>query len=502
MITLFLLHPLKQIPVQVWTFVENEPVIRIGRSTDNHVILYSAVVSRHHVELRRDGLAWEIVNLGTNGTYLDGKRIAQVPLKDGAIIRLARSGPNIQVHFGTDALKNLPESMKGDRTISQRADQPHTETEIAGRTPLVPAPIPEGNAGGADQPEKSEGKGQALSPPGTIPVPSHLQISSDNAPNASGSRSGLAVANRLTQAIAPSDLAPAGAAGASSCLHRRQGPHFCLDCGQPLNPLWTIGPYRVIKVLGQGKVGITYLAWSSGQQLVLKTLNNSWVGQSQAHAAFDCEAEILRQLHYSGLPQFVDFFSQAGRPYLVMELIAGQSLAQRITDQGPISLPQAVNWILQICDVLTYLHRFRPPVLHRDIQPHSLICCSQPHSGNQIGLVDFGAIKALVLDQSPPPRSHAYVAPEQLEIDATPSSDLYALGPLLAYCITGQDPVLFYQDQAEGPRFSADLVPGLPSTLKSVLAQLTHSQVEARYSSAAELADDLRSIQCLGGSTG
>ena len=92
MITLFLLHPLKKIPVQNWTF-ENEPVIRIGRSTDNHVVLYSAVVSRHHVELRYKGSQWEIVNLGTNGTYLDGKRITQVTAQDGVIIRRARSGP-------------------------------------------------------------------------------------------------------------------------------------------------------------------------------------------------------------------------------------------------------------------------------------------------------------------------------------------------------------------------------------------------------------------------
>ncbi|XPM60399.1 MAG: FHA domain-containing protein [Leptolyngbya sp. IPPAS B-1204] len=105
MIILSLLHPIKQIPVQVWTFAD-ETVIRIGRSTDNQVILYSAVVSRHHVELRRIGLEWEVVNLGTNGTYLNGKRITQTTITDGAILRLARSGPNLQVRMGEAALKN------------------------------------------------------------------------------------------------------------------------------------------------------------------------------------------------------------------------------------------------------------------------------------------------------------------------------------------------------------------------------------------------------------
>ncbi|MCY7392181.1 MAG: FHA domain-containing protein, partial [Leptolyngbyaceae cyanobacterium CAN_BIN12] len=99
MITLTLLHPMQSVPVQSWIF-EHESVVRIGRSTDNHVILYSAVVSRHHVELCQGETGWEIVNLGANGTYLEGRRITKVPVEDGVIIRLARSGPNVQIHLG------------------------------------------------------------------------------------------------------------------------------------------------------------------------------------------------------------------------------------------------------------------------------------------------------------------------------------------------------------------------------------------------------------------
>lgn len=134
MITLSLLHPIKQIPVQVWTF-PTESVIRIGRSADNQVILYSAVVSRRHVELRRVGLEWEVVNLGTNGTYLNGKRVTQTHITDGSIIRLARSGPNIQVRMGEGALDELSESLPTSRIPHQRADMPLMPTEITGRTP-------------------------------------------------------------------------------------------------------------------------------------------------------------------------------------------------------------------------------------------------------------------------------------------------------------------------------------------------------------------------------
>lgn len=97
MITLILLHP-DSSPTQTWKF-KDESVVRIGRATDNQVVLYSAVVSRHHVELRQVGKGWEVVNLGANGTYLEGQRISQVPVVDGIIIRLAQSGPQIQIRL-------------------------------------------------------------------------------------------------------------------------------------------------------------------------------------------------------------------------------------------------------------------------------------------------------------------------------------------------------------------------------------------------------------------
>lgn len=104
MITLSLLHPLHKTPVQSWSF-NQEPVIRIGRATDSHVILYSAVVSRHHAELHRTTAGWVIKSLGTNGTYLDGRRIQDMAVDSGVIIRLARSGPNIQIHISEDSGK-------------------------------------------------------------------------------------------------------------------------------------------------------------------------------------------------------------------------------------------------------------------------------------------------------------------------------------------------------------------------------------------------------------
>lgn len=98
MITLSLLHPLHSNPIQTWIFAD-ETIIRIGRAPDNQVVLYSAVVSRHHVDVQQINGSWEIVSLGANGTYVDDKRISQVPVVDGVTIRLATSGPKLQIRL-------------------------------------------------------------------------------------------------------------------------------------------------------------------------------------------------------------------------------------------------------------------------------------------------------------------------------------------------------------------------------------------------------------------
>jgi pSer/pThr/pTyr-binding forkhead associated (FHA) protein len=96
-ITITLLHPQNGTPVQNWTF-ETESVVRVGRATDNQVILYSAVVSRYHAELHATRGQWQLVNLGANGTYIDGQPITEsISVINGTVIRLAKSGPQLQI---------------------------------------------------------------------------------------------------------------------------------------------------------------------------------------------------------------------------------------------------------------------------------------------------------------------------------------------------------------------------------------------------------------------
>ena len=100
MLSTVVLSLLNSIPVQSWTFTTGD-VIRIGRATDNQVILFSAVVSRHHAELKWDEPSgWQIFNISRNGTYLDGEAISIIKVIDGMTLRLATSGPKIQIKMG------------------------------------------------------------------------------------------------------------------------------------------------------------------------------------------------------------------------------------------------------------------------------------------------------------------------------------------------------------------------------------------------------------------
>ncbi|MFP4133637.1 MAG: FHA domain-containing protein [Halothece sp.] len=119
MITLALLHPQHSVAVQTWRF-EPKSVIRIGRSRNNEVTLYSAVVSRHHVEIRRKGKDWEVVNTGSNGTFCDGKRISRAAVKNGMVIRLASSGPQLQIWTDVLTSEKKPQETSPKRPISKQ----------------------------------------------------------------------------------------------------------------------------------------------------------------------------------------------------------------------------------------------------------------------------------------------------------------------------------------------------------------------------------------------
>ncbi|AVQ74333.1 MULTISPECIES: FHA domain-containing protein [Microcystis] len=127
MITLTLLHPSQATSLQHWQFDNDQSTILIGRALDSHVVLYSAVVSRRHLEIRRnDRNDWELENLGANGTFLNGKLIEKTAVVDGMVVRLAASGPQIQIRLIDEdeqpklILKPLEASLAGDQTQPEK----------------------------------------------------------------------------------------------------------------------------------------------------------------------------------------------------------------------------------------------------------------------------------------------------------------------------------------------------------------------------------------------
>jgi pSer/pThr/pTyr-binding forkhead associated (FHA) protein len=126
-ITLTLLHPSQATSLQHWQFDNDQSTILIGRALDSHVVLYSAVVSRRHLEIRRnDRNDWELENLGANGTFLNGKLIEKTAVVDGMVVRLAASGPQIQIRLIDEdeqpklILKPLEASLAGDQTQPEK----------------------------------------------------------------------------------------------------------------------------------------------------------------------------------------------------------------------------------------------------------------------------------------------------------------------------------------------------------------------------------------------
>ena len=460
MITLTLLHPIQSIPVQHWTF-EHEPVIRIGRSTDNHVILYSAVVSRHHVELRRGDSQWEVVSLGANGTYVDGKRITQMPIEGSIVFRLARSGPNIQVHVGalpaaTDKLpSNLP-AQKMKPPLSGIATDEAGEPTQSGEAPLTNLSIPV-----TSQPEEEE-------PPSGVLTQRSTAMDVENEPD----QDGLLATN------------PA------NCTHpRAQGNTlFCPDCGQPLQVMQTVGDYQIVKTVRQDAIGVTQLAWRNGQNVVLRTLKPEWQ-QPETVEAFTQQAKQLLALEHPGLPHFSDFFVVEGRPYLVRSRVHGQSLQQRVSQRGTLTQAEAIASIVQVCDTLDYLHQQSPSLLHEDLKPENLIHNAAVSSPTIVGFV---SLKSLAMGEQT--AVSPYTAPEQQQGQKTVAVDLFALGPILVYLLTGESPSAFYAQREQGFRFYPEYVPGLATEFVTIVRRLTSPQPEERYASAKEVAAALLDI--------
>lgn len=299
------------------------------------------------------------------------------------------------------------------------------------------------------------------------------------------------VANSLANNLVPS-------MPQNQCTHQDNPPDslFCIHCGSPLvKEQKLIGNYQLLRQLGQGGMGTTYIAWDKQQQekpqpqlVVLKEMNADMATNQKARELFAREARILKGLSHSGIPQYYDFFWEEGKNYLAMELIHGHNLEQRIYEHGSVNLEQGITWMVQVCAILDYLHSLDPPLVHRDVKPANLMLRNRD---GRIMLLDFGAVKELGTPFMTRIGAAGYTAPEQDKGKPCIQSDVYAVGSTLVFLLTGKEPINFYG--RKGRVYGLDLsdVSAITPPLQAVIEKSCAPKLEQRYQSAQELAEAL-----------
>lgn len=299
----------------------------------------------------------------------------------------------------------------------------------------------------------------------------------------------------------------------------RDQARFCTDCGANLHPDGTHRltvldeRYEIQAVVKSGAMGCVYKALDSrlGNTVAVKKMLSSVMNSQErqySEKRFQEEARILSTLSHPGIPKVSDFFTvkdpDTGKPahYLVMTFIKGKDLDTLIREKGQnqFSLEMAMDFFRQILEILDFLHSRTPPVVYRDIKP-SNIMVSWP-SGllmkpgemgfhGKVSLVDFGIARIFQPRQKGTAiGTPGYAAPEQYKGFAEPRSDIFSLGALIHYMLTGKDP----EDPDRGPFSFEPLThfnPSIPPYLDNLVMRMLEIVPENRPGSTKEIKEIL-----------
>ncbi len=230
---------------------------------------------------------------------------------------------------------------------------------------------------------------------------------------------------------------------------------FCQSCG---SELLLQGKYQITQLLsdksGFGKI---YIANSAGTPKIIKMLKAELNNNAKAVELFEQEANILGELNSPGIPKVDGYFQVISRNgftwhCIAMEKIEGLNLEQVLQQQGnsPINQEQAIGWLRQLIEILHLIHSKN--YLHRDIKPSNIMLKNDGH----LVLIDFGTAREmtatyLVAIGAGNPitsiESRGYTAPEQINGQAVPQSDFFALGRTFVHLLTGRYPLTMYDAQ-------------------------------------------------------
>jgi serine/threonine protein kinase len=266
-----------------------------------------------------------------------------------------------------------------------------------------------------------------------------------------------------------------------------------------------LGPYRVLELLGAGGMGEVFLAERVApfrMTVAIKVLRAGMLNE-MARRRFVREQQALADLHHPGIVRLLDAGeTDDGRPYFVMEYIDGATLAQAARNK-PLSSDDAACLALEIAEAVAYVHK--KGFLHRDLKPQNVLLDAQ----GRLRITDFGVAKTMQADLSLTRTGDllgtpSYMSPEQAEgrrQDIGPATDIYGLGAILYFLLTGRPPFMgsnpreTIRQVVDTPLASVRTTrPGLDPRLEELCLRCLEKEPAQRPGSAREVANALRSI--------
>jgi len=282
----------------------------------------------------------------------------------------------------------------------------------------------------------------------------------------------------------------------------------------PLSPNTKLGPYEIVAPLGAGGMGEVYRARDTrlGREVAVKVLPEHLLQSEQAHQRFEREARSASGLNHPNICAVYDIGTHEGASYLVMELLEGETLAERLV-RGPMPMEELLAVAIPLADALDRAHG--SGLVHRDLKPGNVML-----TPTGAKLLDFGLAKGL--DVSAPGDSAAtptmtsplttagmiigtfqYMAPEQLEgQEADVRSDLWAFGSILYEMATGRrafdgktQASLIASILKEEPPPIPAVATGASPAFDHIVRRALAKQPDDRWQSARDLGAELRWVQ-------
>jgi len=266
------------------------------------------------------------------------------------------------------------------------------------------------------------------------------------------------------------------------------------------------GRYETNAKLGTGGMSNVWKATDRilERTVAVKVLAEHLSDDERFVARFKREALAVAKLIHPNIVQVYDTGVDEGRHYIVMEYVEGRSGAQILQRSGPVEPEVAAEIGAQACAGLDYAHR--RGIIHRDVKPGNLMVVGGPVGGGEmiVKLTDFGIARAIeqtrITQVGSVVGTAAYLAPEQVRgEEATPATDVYALGVVLYQFLTGRLPYegsslaeLAVRQQNEKPLPPDTYNSEVPETLGAAVLRALEGDPNRRYGSADELAAGLR----------